>query len=82
MVRAVAAIFHGQEDEAQRLLAAIERNCTCTREPSGARTGLPCAPHAALLDDQRFVDGVLCMRRLRARLEREEWREPEMREEG
>lgn len=73
MVHRIAAIFHGEEYEARRLLAAIERNCTCTALADGTRKGPPCAPHAALVDDQRFVNGVLCMRRLCIQLAREEY---------
>lgn len=55
---AQSTIFHGTSDEQSALLEAFERNCDCTYAENGARSTC-CAPHRALVEEQRFLDGLL-----------------------
>jgi hypothetical protein len=63
--------WHGTDDELRRLRAAVEHNCTCT---SGAdrSANQSCCSHA-LLTDQRVLDHLLYVCRMKARLEHAEW---------
>jgi hypothetical protein len=65
------AVWHGSETQAAALLRAIEHNCECTRNPSGARLQA-CSAHAMLIGDQRALDGLLFVSSLVARLQAEE----------
>lgn len=69
----MAVCWHGTKTESELLLAAIARNCACEFDKAGARTAT-CAPHKALIEDQRFADGLLFALKIRARLLREEFR--------
>jgi hypothetical protein len=64
-VPGVLAIFRGTERETMELLAATEHSCVppdqCQKDTHG-RVVKVCAAHRALLD-QRFLDGVLYVRR-------------------
>ena len=68
-------MFQGSYDETLKLLAAVENSCTepdkCQKDPAGRVTRM-CAAHRALLD-QRFLNGVLYVRREQARFQKEEW---------
>ncbi len=66
--------WHGTQAEAAELLAAIQHHCACEFGVLGVRLST-CAPHRMMTEDQRALDGLLCMRRLRARLKAEEWRD-------
>lgn len=68
-----AVVFHGTEDEMRDLLNALTRNCACTFGLMGVRL-TTCAPHDALVHDQRWLDHLLFARRICTRLEREEWK--------
>jgi hypothetical protein len=59
------AIWHGAEDEALELLAVLDDNCP--NKPCNGQ----CPVHQGLLD-QRWVDGLLFARYLRAQLLKEE----------
>jgi hypothetical protein len=61
------AVFHGNSTEAGDLLAVVERNC-----PDKPCSG-KCPAHQALLD-QRWINGLLFARWMRARLLSEEAR--------
>jgi hypothetical protein len=63
-------IWNGTDEEASRLLRAIERNCNCSNPVSGPRG--TCAPHRMLIEDQRALDGLLFARQIVARLTNEE----------
>lgn len=69
-----APTFHGTTEEADDLVAALARNCECTFTPVGIRMST-CAVHDALINDQRWLDGLLFARRLVSVLTREEWTE-------
>ena len=59
-----AVVFHGSDREREDLLACLNRQCVCTFAPSGAR--MTCCPgHQALVEDQKFVDRLVFMRRQR-----------------
>lgn len=76
-----AVVWHGTDTEALALLAALDAWC---RQPEG-RTGQQCRhgwtpqqtavcpAHRAFSQDQRYLDGLVYMRRLRERLIAEEW---------
>jgi hypothetical protein len=68
--------WSGTATESQELLGAIARNCACDFCPMGVRLST-CAPHQALVDDQRWLDGLLFMRSRRAQLLQEEMLQPE-----
>ena len=61
----------GTDAETSALLEALARNCACTIDPHGVRTGT-CPAHAMLLD-QRSLDHLLFGRRLAERLWVEEF---------
>jgi hypothetical protein len=65
--------WNGTEQEACDLLQAIARNCACKFGSDGART-VTCEPHAGLVHDQRWLDGMLLGRYIANRLIEEEWR--------
>lgn len=67
----LAAVFHGDPVELHALLAAVDRNCTCTATPEIVSGH--CPAHQALLD-QRFLNGALFARFMAARLLAEEFR--------
>jgi hypothetical protein len=71
-VERTKTIWNGTAAESAALLRAIERHCTCEVGITGALLRA-CATHAALVNNQRFLDGVLFARRLRQRLIAEEW---------
>jgi hypothetical protein len=62
-------VWHGDLTQAYALIEAIAHNCTCSQTPPG-QAG--CPAHRAL-GEQRFIDGLLWMRHLRARLLAEEF---------
>jgi hypothetical protein len=64
--------FHGTPEEAEALQKALARNCTCHYDEMGTCLER-CPPHEALIEDQRFIDGLLCERNLRETLLKEEW---------
>ena len=67
----LAAVFHGSPVELHALMAAVDRNCTCTATPETVSGH--CPAHKALLD-QHFLDHVLFARRLAEQLLLEEFR--------
>lgn len=73
-------VWHGTVEEAMALEQALRNNCGCKFDPSsGARTAT-CPGHQALLDDQRWADGLLYARHIATRLQCEEFMLPEPRE--
>lgn len=58
-------LWHGTIEDAYQLEAAVQNNCDCLEIKRR------CSAHEAMLQ-QRFVDGVLFARWMRARLIREE----------
>ena len=64
-------IFHGNQKEAFEIVEAIQHNCGCDFGPGNVRTST-CAPHDALIHDQRYVNGLLFVRTLRLQLQAEE----------
>ena len=70
MTRSV--LWHGTRAEALELLDALDRHCACRVTPDGVRVSA-CAPHEMLSGDQRAMDGLLFVRRIAARLRREEF---------
>lgn len=71
MAVAEPVVWKGNVEESQALVAAIARNCACETGLMGVRTST-CPPHQALLDNQRWLDGLLWMRHLADRLRAEE----------
>lgn len=65
--------FHGDGSEAIRMEGALAAHCTCQFSESHFRTST-CAGHRALLEDQRFSDGLLFGLHARERLIAEEQR--------
>ena len=65
-------VWHGTQQESFDLVNAIARNCTCEFGLMGVRL-TTCAPHRMLTEDQRALNGLLFVRRMVARLRREEW---------
>jgi hypothetical protein len=63
--------WFGTQQESSDLLAAITRNCTCEFGLNGIRLA-QCSPHSMLTTDQRALNGLLFVRRMAARLRREE----------
>ncbi len=70
-----AAVWHGSQAEKADLLAAMEHHCGCVKEPDG-RVMSVCEPHRMLTDQQRQLDGLVMVRRLRHRLLNEEFSAP------
>lgn len=66
--------WHGTRKEHSALLAALQNNCGCSYGPMGERVGSPRAPHKALFEDQQWLNRMLFVRRLRARLKHEEFK--------
>jgi hypothetical protein len=66
------ARWNGTQAESRALAAALQRHCTCRTDPTGERVVEVCPPHRMLQEDQRALDGLLCYRHLRERLQREE----------
>lgn len=50
------AVRHGDARLAQTLIVAVQHNCDCQPQ---AMTPKRCAAHAAMLGDQRRLDGLL-----------------------
>jgi hypothetical protein len=65
-------VWHGTHQESFDLLNALARNCTCEFGFMGVRL-TTCAPHRMLTENQRALDGLLFVRRMAARLRREEF---------
>jgi len=57
------AIWHGTGSEAEALMEALAHNCSCEHDAQGQRIRV-CAGHAALVHDQRFMDGLVYARRI------------------
>jgi len=72
MVGVPQVIWHGTNEEAARLLSAVQNNCECETDKHGAIVKL-CSSHKAMVDDQRFMNGVLAYRQMRQALLHEEW---------
>lgn len=69
---AAQVVWYGSQQESFDLVNAIARNCTCEFGASGARL-VTCAAHRMLVEDQRALNGLLFVRRMAERLNREEW---------
>jgi hypothetical protein len=65
-------VWNGSLAERDELLRILSHNCACQYDSSGARSGL-CTVHAAVINSQRFLDGLLFARRIVERLISEEW---------
>jgi hypothetical protein len=57
-------VFHGSAEESVALKLAVAHNCAC-------QLGQQCGAHSAMLS-QRFLDGIVFARFIRARLLKEE----------
>lgn len=64
--------WHGTVEESNALVSAIANNCECKFGLMGARMST-CVPHQAMIEDQRWLDGLLFGRRLRHDLIQGEW---------
>jgi hypothetical protein len=64
--------WHGTSAESGELLAAVEHNCGCQFDDEVGMRVSTCPPHDALVKDQRWLNGLLFMRRQRDRLNAEE----------
>ena len=60
MVHPQPVVWHGTAEEAGALLAALAAHCTCNTQ-YGQRA--VCPGHEAMLDNQRFLDHLLFLRR-------------------
>ncbi len=67
-----SVIWHGTQSETFELLQALSRNCSCVVTAEGVRLST-CAPHQMLVNEQRAIDGLLFARRIRERLQGEEF---------
>jgi len=65
-------LWHGTQQDAFELATAIGRNCTCEFGIMGVRLST-CSAHNMLVEDQRALDGLLFVRSMAARLQREEF---------
>ncbi|HYW86711.1 MAG TPA: hypothetical protein VFB50_03025 [Chloroflexota bacterium] len=65
-------VWNGTPSELQRLLASVERNCTCAAGAEAPDSRM-CSLHRALSFDQSFVDRQIYARRMHERLLCEEW---------
>jgi hypothetical protein len=65
-------IWNGTSAEGRELTNAINRNCTCGPYGMLGVRASTCAAHEAFLSEQRFLDGLLWMRRLKDRINAEE----------
>jgi hypothetical protein len=68
-------VFRGTDEEQSDLLAALEHNCTCEysdEDKTGPRVKT-CVGHSALVNDQRFLDGLLWVRHNRDIYKAKEW---------
>lgn len=68
-------VWHGTEAEYKDLKRAVERNCTCVTTLAGVRLSI-CPSHKIIEQNQRVLDGLLFARRIRKRLEDEEFCRP------
>jgi hypothetical protein len=62
-------VFNGTSQETHELVVALDKWCECYREDGVTKT--TCSAHKLMLD-QRSLDGLLFMRHMAARLDREE----------
>jgi hypothetical protein len=69
MATQIPAVWHGSQAEHVALDTAVKRNCTCSPEQ---QVGI-CSVHDALDRDQRWLDGLVFMRRHVERLLVEEF---------
>jgi hypothetical protein len=60
---ATHVLWHGTQTEAQELLQALSRNCSCVITAEGVRLSR-CALHEMLSSGQRAVDDLLFARRI------------------
>jgi ketol-acid reductoisomerase len=67
-----AAIWHGSKKEQHELALAVANNCGCTSGPMGVNHQR-CEAHTGLIEDQRWLNGLLIERRQAARWRRSEW---------
>lgn len=65
---ATPVIFHGTQQEAYDLVAALQHNCTCDAEKK-----MVCDGHKAMKDSQSFVDHMLFARWMRNQFVQGEW---------
>jgi len=56
--------WHGNDAEAEELKRALNRNCQCKYDDFGSVSDM-CVVHKALLKDQRFLDGLLFVKRMK-----------------
>lgn len=57
-------VWHGTDEEQSDLLAALEHNCGCEYEDNNQQAPRlkTCGAHDALVNDQRFLNGLLEIR--------------------
>lgn len=65
-------IWHGTAQERDQLTGVFAKNCQCEYAPDGTRK-TTCSVHQAMLEDQRFMDGLVYARTIAQRLTNEEW---------
>lgn len=65
-------IWHGTKQEADDLLCALDRNCTCEFDGETNMKTFLCPGHKMMLHDQKAVDGLVFERHIVACLRREE----------
>jgi hypothetical protein len=65
-------VWHGSAYERDLILELFAKNCTCEYHEDNQVRKVTCASHQAMLDSQRFMDGLVYARRLAKRLKEEE----------
>jgi hypothetical protein len=65
-------LWHGTQRDSFDLVSAIAHNCTCEFGLMGVRLST-CSAHRMLEEDQRALDGLLFVRSMAERLQREEF---------
>lgn len=65
--------WFGTQAESFAFLRALANNCACEVTREGVRLST-CEPHLAFLREQRWLDRLICLRRCREQLVREEMR--------
>jgi hypothetical protein len=60
--------WKGSKEEAELLIKAFAANCECDKDKK-----LLCPSHQAMLEGQRFIDGLLFVKAMRQTFLRGEW---------
>ena len=68
----MTVIWPGNDEEKSEVLVAIGHHCECVYDSETNEKTSSCPSHLALVNDQKFVDGLVFYRRISECLKREE----------